>query len=121
MKGRVMLVDDAQVMRLMLSKVFKEAGYEIAGEAANGREAVEKYDELRPDLVMMDITMPEMSGVDAVRGIMAIDLGAKIVMCSAMGQKSMVLECIQAGAKNFIIKPFEAQKVLEVAEAVLKE
>jgi|SRR5690554_2357744 len=121
MGQRIMLVDDAQVIRLMLTKIFKDAGYEIAGEASNGAEAIRLYQELQPDLVTMDITMPEVSGIDAVKGIIKSDPNAKIVMCSAMGQKSMVLEAIEAGAKNFIIKPFDPEKVIEVAKAVLGE
>ncbi|HEY8345506.1 MAG TPA: response regulator [Bacillota bacterium] len=120
MGQRIMLVDDAQVIRLMLTRILKDAGYEIAGEAGNGVEAVAKYGEVKPDLVTMDITMPEMSGIDAVREIIKQDPNAKIIMCSAMGQKSMVLEAIEAGAKNFIIKPFDPEKVVEVVRAVLE-
>ena len=121
MTHRILLVDDAQIMRMMMGKVFKEAGYEIVGQASTGVEAVEKYLDLRPDLVMMDITMPEMSGIEAVKEIMELDPKAKIIMCSAMGQKSMVLESIEAGARNFIIKPFEPQKLLDIVRAVLAE
>ncbi|HHU51371.1 MAG TPA: response regulator [Firmicutes bacterium] len=120
MGQRIMLVDDAQVIRLMLTRILKDAGYEIAGEAGNGVEAVAKYEEVKPDLVTMDITMPEMSGIDAVKEIIKQDPNAKIIMCSAMGQKSMVLEAIEAGAKNFIIKPFDPEKVVEVVRAVLE-
>lgn len=120
MGQRIMLVDDAQVIRLMLTRILKDAGYEIAGEAGNGAEAIVKYEEVKPDLVTMDITMPEMSGIDAVKGIIKQDPDAKIIMCSAMGQKSMVLEAIEAGAKNFIIKPFDPEKVIEVVRVVLE-
>jgi two-component system chemotaxis response regulator CheY len=103
----------------MLTKILKAAGYEIAGEASNGLEAVEKYKDLNPDLVTMDITMPTMSGIEAVREIRKYDPEAKIIMCSAIGQKSMVIEAIEAGARNYIIKPFEPQKVINVISAVL--
>jgi len=88
-------------------------GYEAVGEAENGMKAVEKFAELRPDLVTMDITMPEMDGISAVKAIRKIDPKAKIVMCSAMGQQAMVIEAIQAGARDFIVKPFQADRVLE--------
>ena len=114
MAKRILITDDASIMRLMLSNMLTEAGYEIAGEATNGLEAVAKYKELKPDLVTMDITMPEMDGIKAVRAIKAIDPQAKIVMCSAMGQKSLVLEAIEAGAVNFIVKPFDNDKVAEI-------
>lgn len=120
MNYRILLVDDAQVIRLMLSKILKTGGYEIAGEASNGLEAVEKYKELQPDLVTMDITMPQMSGIDAVRKIKEYDPQARIIMCSAMGQKSLVIEAIEAGARNFLIKPFDPQKVLKIVAAALR-
>ena len=119
MSYRILLVDDAQVIRVMLTKILIAAGYEIAGEASNGLEAVEKYKKLNPDLVTMDITMPTMSGIEAVREIKKYDPEAKIIMCSAIGQKSMVIEAIEAGARNYIIKPFEPQKVINVISAVL--
>ena len=114
MAKRILITDDASIMRLMLSNMLTEAGYEIAGEATNGLEAVAKYKELKPDLVTMDITMPEMDGIKAVMAIKAIDPQAKIVMCSAMGQKFLVLEAIEAGAVNFIVKPFDNDKVAEI-------
>lgn len=119
MGRRVLLCDDAQVIRVMLSRILAEGGFTIVGEAANGEQAVNLYRQLKPDLVFMDITMPEMNGIQAVRTIKKEDPQARIVMCSAMGQKTHVLEAVEAGAKNFIIKPFESQKVLEVANAVL--
>ncbi|NLW08481.1 MAG: response regulator [Firmicutes bacterium] len=120
MKARVMLVDDAKVMRLMLARIFEQAGYEIVGEASNGLEAVEKYKEIKPDLVMMDITMPEMSGIDAVKEIRNIDPDARIIMCTAMGQRPLVVEAITAGAMNYIVKPFTPSKVLEAAKEALR-
>lgn len=114
----VLLCDDAQVIRVMLSRILTEAGYEIIGEASNGNEAVAIYRQLHPDLVFMDITMPEMNGIEAVRSICQEDPDAKIIICSAMGHKTHVVEAVEAGAKNFIIKPFESHKVIEVANAI---
>lgn len=119
MAKRVLIVDDAAFMRMMIKDILSKNGYEVAGEADNGVKAVEKYKELTPDLVLMDITMPEMNGIDAVKNIKAIDPGAKIVMCSAMGQQAMVIESIQAGARDFIVKPFQADRVLEAVRKVV--
>lgn len=119
MSKRVLIVDDAAFMRMMIKDILGKNGYEVAGEAENGMKAVEKYKELTPDLVLMDITMPEMNGIDAVKNIKAMDPGAKIVMCSAMGQQAMVIESIQAGAKDFIVKPFQADRVLEAVRKVI--
>ena len=119
MSKRVLIIDDAAFMRMMIKDILNKNGYEVAGEAENGLKALEKYKELTPDLVLMDITMPEMNGIDAVKNIKAIDPGAKIVMCSAMGQQAMVIESIQAGAKDFIVKPFQADRVLEAVRKVV--
>ena len=119
MAKRVLIVDDAAFMRMMIKDILSKNGYEVAGEADNGIKAVEKYKELTPDLVLMDITMPEMNGIDAVKNIKAIDPGAKIVMCSAMGQQAMVIESIQAGARDFIVKPFQADRVIEAVRKVI--
>ena len=119
MAKRVLIVDDAAFMRMMIKDILSKNGYEVAGEADNGLKAVEKYKELTPDLVLMDITMPEMNGIDAVKNIKAIDPSAKIVMCSAMGQQAMVIESIQAGARDFIVKPFQADRVLEAVRKVV--
>jgi len=113
-KLRVLIVDDAIFMRKMISGILVENGMEIVGEADTGAKAVEKYMELRPDLVTMDIIMPEMNGIDAVRKIMEFDSQARIVMCSALGQQALVQEAITAGAKDFLIKPFNAARVVEV-------
>lgn len=110
---KILVVDDAAFMRLMLKGILSKNGYEIVGEAENGQEAVEKYRSLSPDLVTMDITMPIMEGVEAVRQIKKFDPNAKIIMCSAMGQQTMVVESLQAGAKDFIVKPFQEERVLE--------
>ncbi len=113
MAVRVLVVDDAAFMRMMVKDILTKNGYEVVGEAENGMKAVEKYKDLHPDLTTMDITMPEMDGISAVKAIRKIDPNAKIVMCSAMGQQAMVIEAIQAGARDFIVKPFQADRVLE--------
>jgi len=113
MAFRILVVDDAAFMRMMVKDILSKNGYEVVGEAENGLKAVEKYQELKPDLTTMDITMPEMDGISAVKAIKKIDPSAKIIMCSAMGQQSMVVEAIQAGARDFIVKPFQPDRVLE--------
>lgn len=118
--SKILIVDDAAFMRKMLSGVLSQYGYEIAGEACDGRDAYKKYKELRPDLVTMDITMPEVNGIEAVHNIVSDFPDAKIIMCSAMGQKTMVLDAIKAGAKDFIVKPFQPDKVAEVVLKTLQ-
>ncbi len=113
MATRVLIVDDAAFMRMMIKEILTKNGYEIAGEAENGTKAVEKFQEVHPDLTTMDITMPEMDGITAVKEIRKIEPGAKIIMCSAMGQQAMVIEAIQSGARDFIVKPFQPDRVLE--------
>jgi two-component system chemotaxis response regulator CheY len=115
----VLIADDAAFMRMMLKNVLTEAGYEVVGEAENGAVAVTRYRELSPDLTTMDITMPEMDGLAALKEIRAGDPAARVVMCSAMGQQSMVIESIQAGAKDFIVKPFQPDRVLEAVQKAL--
>ncbi len=115
---RVLIVDDALFMRNMLKEVFLKAGYDVVGEAADGLEAVEQYRALRPDLVTMDIVMPRKSGIDALLDIRKEYPDACIVMCSAMGQESLILEAVQAGAQDFIVKPFKEEKVLEVVRRI---
>ena len=115
----VLIADDAAFMRMMLKNVLTEAGYEVVGEAENGAVAVTRYRELSPDLTTMDITMPEMDGLAALKEIRAGDPAALVVMCSAMGQQSMVIESIQAGAKDFIVKPFQPDRVLEAVQKAL--
>lgn len=119
MGKRVLIVDDAAFMRMMIKNVLTKGGYNVVGEAENGAKAVEKYKELSPDLVLMDITMPEMDGIQALKEIKKIDGGAKVIMCSAMGQQAMVVESIQAGAKDFIVKPFQEDRVLEAVKKVI--
>jgi len=116
---KILVADDAAFMRMMIKNIITKNGYELAGEAANGAQAVEKYKTLKPDLVTMDIVMPEKTGIEAVKDIVAFDPEAKVIMCSAMGQQSMVIEAIQAGAKDFIVKPFQPPKVLDAIKKVL--
>lgn len=113
------MVDDAAFMRMMLKDILLKGGFEIAGEATNGAEAVRLYQELKPELVTMDITMPEVDGIAAVKEIKKIDPNAKVVMVSAMGQQAMVIEAIQAGASDFIVKPFQPDRVLEALKKAL--
>lgn len=113
MAGRILIVDDAMFMRIVLRRILEQGGYEVVGEAANGIEAIEKYKELKPDLVTMDITMPDMTGMAAVKVIKEMDSNAKVIMCSAMGQNAMVVEALKNGALDFIIKPLQASAVLE--------
>ena len=116
MAKNILICDDAAFMRMMIKDILTKNGYNIAGEAENGQKAVEKYAELKPDLVLMDITMPEMDGIEALKRIKAADPSASVIMCSAMGQQAMVIEAIQAGAKDFIVKPFQAERVLEAVK-----
>ena len=116
---RVLIVDDAAFMRMMIKDILSKNGYEVVGEAENGQKAVEKFQELKPDLTTMDITMPEMDGITAVKEIKKIDANAKVIMCSAMGQQAMVIEAIQGGARDFIVKPFQPDRVLEAVRKVI--
>ncbi|HOJ88595.1 MAG TPA: chemotaxis protein CheY [Pseudothermotoga sp.] len=118
MAKRVLIVDDAAFMRMLLKDIITKAGFEVVGEAANGVEAVEKFKELKPDVVTMDITMPEMNGIDAIKKIREFAPDAKIIVCSAMGQQAMVVEAIQAGAKDFIVKPFQHSRVIEALQKI---
>ena len=120
-KTRVLIVDDAIFMRNMIKDIFAGDKFDIVGEAANGVEAVEKYKELKPDLVTMDIVMPFKSGIEATREIVKADQAAVIIMCSALGQESLVMEAIEAGATDFIVKPFRGEDVLAVVKKVLGE
>lgn len=119
MSKKILIVDDAAFMRMMIKDILTKNGYIVAGEAENGVKAVEKYKEIQPDLVIMDITMPEMDGIQAVKEIKKLDPEAKIVMCSAMGQQAMVIESIQAGARDFVVKPFQADRVIEAVNKVI--
>ncbi|CAJ1002443.1 MULTISPECIES: response regulator [Bacillales] len=119
MSNKVLVVDDAAFMRMMIKEILSKNGYTVVGEASDGAQAVEKYKELGPDLVTMDITMPEMDGITALKEIKKIDPNARVIMCSAMGQQAMVIDAIQAGAKDFIVKPFQADRVLEAIKKTL--
>lgn len=121
MKARVLVVDDAIFMRKMISDILEGNGMEVVGEADTGALGVEKYKELKPDLVTMDIIMPEMNGIDAVRQIVANDSQARIVMCSALGQQALVQDALTAGAKDFLIKPFNPSRVIEVVTKILSQ
>ena len=119
MAKNILICDDAAFMRMMIKDILTKNGYTVAGEAENGAKAVEKYTELKPDLVLMDITMPEMDGIQALMNIRELDPKASVIMCSAMGQQAMVIESIQSGAKDFIVKPFQADRVLEAVRKVV--
>jgi len=116
---RVLIVDDALFMRNMLKDIFVRAGHTVVGEAANGEEAVARYRELKPQLVTMDIVMPMKSGIEALKEIRREDPAACVVMCSALGQDALVVEAVQSGAKDFIVKPFKEERVLDVVRRVL--
>jgi two-component system chemotaxis response regulator CheY len=117
--ARVLVVDDAAFMRKMVTDALTGGGHEIVGEAANGAEAVQRFQELRPDVMTLDITMPEKDGLAALQEIIAVDPGAKVIMCSALGQESKVLESIKLGAKDFVVKPFQPARVLSAIEKAL--
>ena len=119
MGNNILVVDDAAFMRMMVKDILTKGGYNVVGEAENGVVAIQKYTELKPDLVLMDITMPEMDGIEALKKIKETDPNAAVIMCSAMGQQAMVIESIQSGAKDFIVKPFQADRVLEAVQKVV--
>ena len=119
MGKNILICDDAAFMRMMIKDILSKNGYNVVGEAENGAVAVDKYSELKPDLVLMDITMPEMDGIQALKKIKEKDAAASVIMCSAMGQQAMVIESIQSGAKDFIVKPFQADRVIEAVKKVI--
>ncbi len=119
MEKRVLICDDAIFMRTMLGDILEQAGFQVSGQAATGAEALERYRELKPDLVIMDIVMPDMGGIDAVRAIIGEFPDARILMCSAMGQQALVIEAVEAGARDFVVKPFQPSRVLEAVQRVL--
>ena len=120
MAKSVLICDDAAFMRMMIKDILTKNGYNVVGEAENGLKAVEKYQETKPDLVLMDITMPEMDGIQALKKIKQADPNASVVMCSAMGQQAMVIESIQSGARDFIVKPFQPDRVLEAVKKAVE-
>lgn len=117
--AKILVTDDAAFMRMQVKDILTKLGHEVIGEAMDGEEAIEKYKELKPDLVTMDITMPELDGVSALKEIKKIDADANVIMCSAMGQQAMVLEAIQSGAKDFIVKPFKEDRIQEALDKAL--
>ncbi|EOT39982.1 response regulator [Enterococcus columbae] len=119
MSGRILIVDDAVFMRMKLKDILTKNGYEVVDEAQNGQEAFEKYQALKPDIVTMDITMPEVDGLEALKMIKAQDPNAKVIMCSAMGQQGMVMDAIKSGAKDFIVKPFDTDRVINAIAKAL--
>ncbi len=121
MSNRILLVDDAAFMRMMLKQLLSKNGYEVVGEAENGAKGIEKYLELKPDLTLMDVTMPEMDGISAVREIKKLDENARVVMVTAMGQQAMVISAIEAGAWDFVVKPFKPERVLEAVQKALMQ
>lgn len=118
--ANVLIVDDAAFMRMSIKQILEPNGHTVAGEAANGIEAVKKFIEVKPDVVILDITMPEMDGIQALKRIKELEPDAKIIICSAMGQQAMLAEAIQYGAKDFIVKPFEEARLLAALEKVLR-
>ena len=117
--AKILLVDDAAFMRKVIKDTLNKNGYTDVHEAVDGADAVEKYEELHPDLVMMDITMPNMDGLEALKAIRAKDPNANVVMCSAMGQESMVIDAVRSGAKDFIVKPFKPDRVLKTVSSIV--
>lgn len=117
--AKVLIVDDAAFMRMMIKDILEKNGFDVVGEANNGLKAVELFKKESPDIVTMDITMPDMDGIEAVKAIKAFDPKAKIIMCSAMGQQTMVMDAIKAGARDFIVKPFQPDRVLEAINKVV--
>jgi len=121
MAKRILIADDLSFIRMLQREVLSEGGYQVVGEAANGREAVDKYRELAPDAVILDITMPGMNGLAALQEILAMDPGARVLICSAVGQQSVILEAIQAGARDFIVKPFKPERLATAIGRALAE
>jgi two-component system chemotaxis response regulator CheY len=119
MAGRIMIVDDAAFMRMVIKDILTKNGYEVVAEAVDGEDGVQKYKEFKPDLTFMDIVMPKMEGIDSLKAILKFDPAAKVIMCSSIGQQSIVSDAITIGARDFIVKPFDAAKVLEVIKKVM--
>jgi two-component system chemotaxis response regulator CheY len=120
MGATILIADDLSFMRMIQKEILTERGYTIAGEASDGVEAVEKFRTLRPDLVLLDITMPNMNGLEAMRRIFQIDPAARVIMCSALGQQNLIVEAIKAGVKDFIVKPFKPERILSAIEKALR-
>ena len=120
MGATILIADDLSFMRMIQREILIERGYTIVGEASDGVQAVDKFESLRPDLVLLDITMPNMNGLEAMRKIFSIDPNARVIMCSALGQQSLIVEAIKAGVKDFIVKPFKPERILSAIEKALK-
>ncbi len=120
MNARILIADDLSFMRMIQKEILTERGYIVVGEAGNGMEAVERYAELKPDLVVLDITMPHMNGLEAMQKILKLDRNARIIICSTMGQQNLILDAISAGVKDFIVKPFKPERILSAIEKALK-
>jgi two-component system chemotaxis response regulator CheY len=120
MGAKILIADDLSFMRMIQKEILSKYGYVVAGEASNGLEAVEKFRSLRPDIVLLDITMPQMNGLEAMRKIFLIDPQARVIMCSALGQQNLIVEAIRAGVKDFIVKPFKPERMLSAIEKALK-
>lgn len=119
MSKRVLIVDDAAFMRMMIKNVLTQNGYEVAGEASNGQEALVLYEKVKPDLVTLDITMPEMDGIQTLKELLRIDPSANVIMVTAMGQQQLVIEAIQVGAKDFVVKPFQPDRLIEAVRKAM--
>ncbi len=120
MGAKILIADDLSFMRMIQREILHEKGYAVVGEASDGIQAVEKFKELKPDLVILDITMPNMNGLEAMRKIFEVDPKAKVIMCSALGQQNLIVEAIKSGVKDFIVKPFKAERILSAIEKALK-
>jgi two-component system chemotaxis response regulator CheY len=121
MKNRILIVDDSFYMRTMLKNMLTDAGYEVVGEAANGQQALEMAAETKPDLITLDVILPDNTGLDVLKGIRAEQPDVKVVMCSAVGQEIIVNEALESGATAYIVKPFSEEKVLEIVGSALQE
>jgi two-component system chemotaxis response regulator CheY len=117
--AKILIADDAQFMRMLIGRILRENGHNIVGEARNGEEVVELYAKLRPDLVTMDVVMPKMNGLEAIRKIISFDANARIVVVTALGQEAIAFEAVKAGAKNFVVKPFKQEEVLNAVQKSL--
>ncbi len=120
MSARILLADDLSFMRMVQKEILEEKGYTVVGEASDGVEAVEMFGELKPDIIILDITMPHMNGLEAMHKIFEIDRKAKIIMCSALGQQQLIVEAIKSGVKDFIVKPFKPERIISSIEKALK-
>ena len=121
MGARILLADDLQFIKMVEKDVLEKMGYSVIGDAKDGMEAIQMYQELKPDIVIMDITMPKMDGLNALKAIMQFDKSAKVIMCSALGQQKLIVEAIKLGAKDFIVKPFKPERIISALQKILGE